>query len=190
MPDSSSNNATASAMHNTHVTRPVFAKYFLQVLTETSNLTISYEESNAMFDELACGNKSLNEINMNNFYTSSMSEFLSDSQILQLIKEFKALKAEVNESSDPSITGGSDRRAGISNRRTSTSLNALRNSRRPSTMSLEITTSVDELRGRDRRRSIVSVASSAQPTTTKSTIIEREFFIQNYPQLLMDVMLE
>jgi hypothetical protein len=48
------------------VTRPVFAKYFLQALTDISNLTISYEEAEAMFDELAGGDTTLNEIEMRN----------------------------------------------------------------------------------------------------------------------------
>lgn len=78
MADSSSNNAS--------VTRPVFVKYFLQVLTDTCNLSISYEEAEVIFDEMANRDKNLDEIDMNKFYTSSMSDFLSDSQILELIK--------------------------------------------------------------------------------------------------------
>jgi hypothetical protein len=81
------------------VTRPVFVKYFLQVLTETSNLTISFEEAEALFDEMAEDAKDgwksqiwVNEVNMNRFYSSSMSEFLSDSQIFDLIK----VRTEVN----------------------------------------------------------------------------------------------
>lgn len=75
------------------VTRPVFVKYFLQVLTETTNLTISFEEAEALFDEMAEDAKDgwkshiwVNEVNMSRFYSSSMSEFLSDSQIYDLIK--------------------------------------------------------------------------------------------------------
>jgi hypothetical protein len=75
---------------NASVTRPVFVKYFLQVLTDTSNLSVSYEEAESIFDEMASagggGDKKLNEIDMQKFYTSSMSDFLSDSQIFELIK--------------------------------------------------------------------------------------------------------
>ena len=76
-------------MNNASVTRPVFVKYFLQVLTDTSNLSASYEEAESIFDEMALaggGDKKLNEIDMQEFYTSSMSDFLSDSQIFDLIK--------------------------------------------------------------------------------------------------------
>ena len=56
----------------TSVTQPVFVKYFLQVLSETSNLTISYEEAELIFNEMA-GSSTVNEIDMQLFYTSSMS---------------------------------------------------------------------------------------------------------------------
>lgn len=82
------NEMAGSQSNNTSVTRPVFVKYFLQVLTETTHLTISFEEAEALFDEMAGGakDKPANEINMNKFYASSMSEFLSESQIFDLIK--------------------------------------------------------------------------------------------------------
>ena len=34
------------------VTRPIFVKYFLQVIKETSNLTVSFEEAGFLFDEM------------------------------------------------------------------------------------------------------------------------------------------
>jgi hypothetical protein len=87
------NEMAGSESNNSSVTRPVFVKYFLQALTETTNLTISFEEAEALFDEMAEGAKDgwmnqvwVNEIYMNKFYSSSMSEFLSDSQIFELIK--------------------------------------------------------------------------------------------------------
>ena len=69
------------------VTRPVFVKYFLQILEETSNLTVSFEEAGDLFDEMADDGKTqLQEIHMSKFYNSSMSNFLSDLQICDLIK--------------------------------------------------------------------------------------------------------
>jgi Ca2+-binding EF-hand superfamily protein len=66
------------------ITRPVFVKYFLQVLKDTSNLTVTFEEAEALFKEMADpGN---NTMHMSKFYTSTMSNFLSDVQILELIK--------------------------------------------------------------------------------------------------------
>ena len=77
------------------VTRPVFVKYFLSILKETSHLTVLFEESGALFDEMAADNGKqkqqqqqqikLNEIHMSKFYKSSMSRFLSDLQICDLI---------------------------------------------------------------------------------------------------------
>jgi hypothetical protein len=70
------------------VTRPVFVKYFLQALLETTKLTISFEEAEQLFDEMSgsTDEKPVDEISMDKFYTSSMSDFLSDSQIFELIR--------------------------------------------------------------------------------------------------------
>lgn len=68
------------------VTRPVFVKYFLPILKETSNLTVSFEEAGELFDEMAdSGKVTRNEIHMSKFYNSSMTNFLSDLQICDLI---------------------------------------------------------------------------------------------------------
>lgn len=69
------------------VARPVFVRYFLQVLKECSNLTVSPEEAEELFDELALnGELPADEVHMSRFYTSSMSDFLSDIQICELIQ--------------------------------------------------------------------------------------------------------
>jgi Ca2+-binding EF-hand superfamily protein len=65
------------------VTRPVFVKYFLQVLKDTSNLTVSFEEAEELFMEMSMGK---GDVHMSKFYSSSMNDFLSDIQILDLIK--------------------------------------------------------------------------------------------------------
>jgi Ca2+-binding EF-hand superfamily protein len=73
--------------HRESATRPVFVKYFLQLLKETSNLTVSFKEAEELFDEMADNGKvKLDEVHMSNFYNSSMSDFLSDIQICDLIK--------------------------------------------------------------------------------------------------------
>jgi uncharacterized coiled-coil protein SlyX len=66
------------------ITRPVFVKYFLQVLNDTSNLTVTFGEAEALFTEMAGPGK--NNMHMSKFYDSTMSNFLSDVQILKLIK--------------------------------------------------------------------------------------------------------
>jgi hypothetical protein len=70
------------------VTRPVFVKYFLQALLETTKLTISFEEAAQLFDEMSGSTEErmVDEISMDKFYTSSMSDFLSDTQIFELIR--------------------------------------------------------------------------------------------------------
>ena len=69
------------------VTRPVFVKYFLHILKETSNFTVTFEEAETMFDEMAhTGRIKLDEIHMSKFYNSSLSNFLSDLQICDLVK--------------------------------------------------------------------------------------------------------
>ncbi|VEU38252.1 unnamed protein product [Pseudo-nitzschia multistriata] len=184
--------ADSSSDKNT-VTRPVFAKYFLQVLTDTNHIAISYEEAEAIFDSFVDGNKSTNEINMNKFYSSSMSEFLSDSQILQLIKAFKALKTDVDilvqDPHHDDLQTGSEQLSRTINRRGS--LSALRASRRPSTMALEAIITAEEATD----QKITSSLRGATPTTKtsggKSTMmIGRKLFIEKYPQLLMDIMLK
>jgi hypothetical protein len=69
------------------VTRSVFVRYFLQVLEETSYITCSAEEAGVLFDEMADNNqKKMAEIPLNKFFDSSMTNFLSDGQINELIK--------------------------------------------------------------------------------------------------------
>jgi hypothetical protein len=69
------------------VTRSVFVRYFLQVLEETSHVTSSAEEAGVLFDEMAEKyQKKMVEIPLNKFFDSSMTNFLSDGQINELIK--------------------------------------------------------------------------------------------------------
>ena len=77
------NELAGNSLELESVTRPVFVKYFLQVLQDTSNLTVSFEEAEDLFLEMSEGK---DEVHMSKFYISSMSEFLSDIQILDLIK--------------------------------------------------------------------------------------------------------
>ncbi len=192
------NEVAGSSVTKLSVTRPVFAKYFLQVLTDTVNLHVSYEEAEAMFDELAGGVKSMNEIHLNDFYASSVSNFLSDIQILQLINEFKRVKAEAEIEEEAEKQGSShfnmpvgrraSRRGSFkefrNNRRGS--LTDLRSNRRGSFRAGEISREFKA----NRRTSFVVQKDSATSTkaAVKPMIIGRELFVQNYPQLLMDVM--
>eukprot|EP00532_Pseudo-nitzschia_australis_P020819 CAMPEP_0168291848 /NCGR_PEP_ID=MMETSP0142_2-20121227/6616_1 /TAXON_ID=44445 /ORGANISM="Pseudo-nitzschia australis, Strain 10249 10 AB" /LENGTH=897 /DNA_ID=CAMNT_0008239483 /DNA_START=9 /DNA_END=2702 /DNA_ORIENTATION=+ len=121
---------------------------------------------------------------MNKFYTSSISDFLSDSQILQLIKDFKALRADNNTGEGP----GSDIGASRLERRGS--FGALRSSRRPSMISLNIDGSVDETTEPQTTGKGIPIATASVSGKKSHMMIDRKLFVQNYPQLLMDVMLK
>ncbi len=187
------------------VTRPVFAKYFLQVLAETCNLNISYDEAEAMFDELTDGVDSLNEIHLSSFYASSMADFLSDGQIFQLISEFKRLKAGANVDTTVEKEGSSlffdyqrsFRMFGNSDRDPSRrgSLRDIRLNRRGSLQDLRSnrrgsfkSDSIGYLQEK-RKRSFIAIKEPSMNFGGKPMMIERDLFVQNYPRLLMDVML-
>lgn len=192
--------------NNDSVDRPTFVKYFLQALMETSNLTVSLEEAEAVFDEMS-GSTPDKPVDMNNFYTSSMSRFLSDTQIYEIIKRFKVVLAENADrmhppsmvrvgslARTPSTFGGVEVGAGeggifgasITSRRQSLVLANRASVRRPSV-------DLDSENDGDRRRS--SVFSGGASTTGQRaavaliTTISRDDFVEFYPQLLLDILL-
>lgn len=70
-----------------YVSRRTFVEHFLQVLEETSRLTVSADEAGILFDEIASTGQTRNgDILANRCYFSSMSNYLSDAQINQMIK--------------------------------------------------------------------------------------------------------
>jgi Ca2+-binding EF-hand superfamily protein len=74
------------------VTRPTFVKHFLQVLEETSKLTVTPEEAAELYDEIAKKEDiTKRHVREKMLYTSSLSNFLSDKQIYVLIKVRKYL---------------------------------------------------------------------------------------------------
>ena len=69
------------------VTRPTFVRHFLQVLEETSYFTVSSDEAGQLFDEIAeLGRARNGEVPLDQFYRSSMTIYLTDTQINDLIK--------------------------------------------------------------------------------------------------------
>lgn len=209
---------------NNSVDRPTFVKYFLQVLTETSNLTVSLEEAEAVFDEMSgsTAERPVNTINMNKFYASSMSDFLSDTQIYEIIKRFKVILAESAEQQGPpsvvrvgsfarrgstfvggglggvnGLVGNEGRISGpsgsIPRRQTTTISNRRLSTRRSSTRRSSWHSngnSVDS--GGRRRSSIISGVggSVGGQRVIAITTINREDFVEHYPQLVIDIMLE
>jgi Ca2+-binding EF-hand superfamily protein len=77
-----------------HVTKDTFVLYFLDVLDETSNFRLTEGEAGARWDEIAdlFGTNSNEEIKLDNIYGSSISAFLSDVQINDLIQKMKKAK--------------------------------------------------------------------------------------------------
>jgi hypothetical protein len=198
------------------VTRPVFVKFFLQVLRETTNLTVSFEEAGAIFDELSNSsslNSKVDEVHMSTFYHSSMANFLSDAQICDIIKRFKVIK----KMSAPAERRASSRKVG--GRRTSifsfgatsgvfsvggnsdggNSNNFLTNSSRHNGRSggsgSAMGTNMASRRGSSgnalRRRSGASTGSTEIVHTRDSLmVIARAEFVEHYPQLLLEVTMD
>ena len=71
------------------VGRKTFCTYFLQVLQDTSYLKISDEEAADLYEEIAQQDSfdgGTERLTPEKFYTSSLSRFLSDAQIHELMK--------------------------------------------------------------------------------------------------------
>jgi hypothetical protein len=69
------------------VTRPTFVKYFCRVLEESSYLIVSPNEAGLIFDKIAAqGTSKDGSVSPDKFFTSSMSNYLTDAQINELVK--------------------------------------------------------------------------------------------------------
>jgi hypothetical protein len=71
---------------STHVSRPLFERYFLQVLEENSHLNVTQEEAAATYDDILLenGSEKLREKMLYN--SSTISRILTEQQIYTLIK--------------------------------------------------------------------------------------------------------
>ena len=69
----------------TTVTRPIFCKHFLQALDNTLQLKVTPQEAAELYDEIIQANRA-EVLKGRMIYTSSVSRFLSELQIFQLIK--------------------------------------------------------------------------------------------------------
>lgn len=67
------------------VSRPVFVNYFLKALEGVANLQVSADEAAMTYDSILLDNGSP-VLHSNDLYASSISNFLSDFEIMQLIK--------------------------------------------------------------------------------------------------------
>jgi Ca2+-binding EF-hand superfamily protein len=106
------------------VSRRVFLRHFVNVLAETSNFGPTKEEAQQLFDEIAKqGTNKHGDIEPAKFYTSSLSSFLSHTQINDLIvrlrsrqpersTEFRLGSAEEFFRSVSDLTGGQRNRHG------------------------------------------------------------------------------
>jgi Ca2+-binding EF-hand superfamily protein len=75
----------------TVVSRRVFCRHFVNVLAETSNFGPTKEEAQQLFDEIAKqGTNKYGDVEPAKFYTSSLSTFLSDPQINDLLVRLRS----------------------------------------------------------------------------------------------------
>ena len=79
----------------------MFVEYFLDVLDETSHFRLTPEEAGARWDEMfaMAGTTSKGEVRFSDFYSSHMSQFLTDVQIKDVILTLRKAKE-----SDPSTS--------------------------------------------------------------------------------------
>jgi len=79
------------------VSRATFCRHFVRVLTETSYLRPNSAEAGELFDEIAKeqGTNRYGDIEPQSFYLSSLSSFLSDSQINDLIIRLRSHQVHV-----------------------------------------------------------------------------------------------
>jgi Ca2+-binding EF-hand superfamily protein len=68
------------------VSRAVFVKHFIQVLDETSQLSVTPQEAAALWDQMEADNGSKGYVDESMLYTSPIATFLDDRQIYVLIK--------------------------------------------------------------------------------------------------------
>lgn len=79
--------------HSTEVSRLSFAKHFLDALDETSHFKPTKEEAAMLFDSIAKrGTNRDGTVEPEKFYSSPLAEFLSDSQINDLLARLRRLK--------------------------------------------------------------------------------------------------
>jgi Ca2+-binding EF-hand superfamily protein len=77
------------------VSRRIFLRHFVCVLTESSNFRPSKEEAEQLFDEIAKqGTNKYGGVEPDKFYTSSISSFLSDTQINNLLFRLRMCQSE------------------------------------------------------------------------------------------------
>lgn len=89
------NRAAKVSQESETVARPVFVKYFLRVLEEISHLEPTVLEADQLFDEiLETVNTDYDEIPFENFYQSSMTAFLDETLINELIKKFRSCQEQ------------------------------------------------------------------------------------------------
>jgi hypothetical protein len=105
------------------VSRRIFLRHFVNVLAESSNFRPTEEEAEDLFDEIAKqGTNKYGHVEPDKFYTSSLSNFLSDTQINNLLvrlrnRQSEGLVESIRLDSVRALTqladGGRDKKRGI-----------------------------------------------------------------------------
>jgi hypothetical protein len=82
------------------VSRRIFLRHFVNVLAESCNFRPTEDEAEDLFDEIAKqGTNKYGHVEPDKFYTSSLSNFLSDTQINNLLVRLRSRQAETSAES-------------------------------------------------------------------------------------------
>jgi Ca2+-binding EF-hand superfamily protein len=99
----------ASSNSSSTVSRRTFVRHFVNVLAESSNFRPSKEEAEDLFDEIAeQGTNRYGAVEPEKFYTSSLSTFLSDTQINNLLVRLRGHQAAQPARSTRTLLEGAD----------------------------------------------------------------------------------
>jgi len=87
------------------VSRPVFTRHFLGALEASSNLQPTAEEAAELFNEIKeeQGAMADGSIPFNHLFTSSLSEFLTDAQINEILKRFQKITAHEGDEENGAV---------------------------------------------------------------------------------------
>ena len=157
------NQLGGSSDSNNGVSKETFCQFFLDVLEETANFSLTAEEAGARWDEI-CQDHGLNkngEINAKHLYMSNIAKFLTDVQINSVIRKLRVAKLEANGLLDYSEQTYESYRPGEPSNRS---------------MGLE--------------RPISSAFLRKKKMSHIDNGISRDFFCQHYPDILEQVLLE
>jgi Ca2+-binding EF-hand superfamily protein len=110
------NKAGKEPAGTTSISRPVFVKFFLSALEASRHFEPSPDEAAQLYDNIAAHTTTFNgEIPYNSFYSSVLTDFLTDTEIHDLLVRFRAAQDANDGDSERlgGIRGSSNRRMSV-----------------------------------------------------------------------------